>query len=78
MKNPISSLSKWKIFDNLRRSLVPIALMSIALIWLGLFTFTRFLDTCRLNSCTAQFNDQFFVGDLAKTGGRAHTTTCCG
>ncbi len=26
-KNPISFLSKWKIFDNLRRSLVPIAFM---------------------------------------------------
>ena len=27
LKNPISSLSKWKIFDNLRRSLVPVALL---------------------------------------------------
>ncbi|MFT3911611.1 MAG: glucoamylase family protein [Ferruginibacter sp.] len=26
-KNPISKLSKWKIFDNLRRSIVPIALL---------------------------------------------------
>lgn len=26
-RNPLSSLSKWKIFDNLRRSLVPIALV---------------------------------------------------
>lgn len=29
LKNPISSLSKWKIFDNLRRSLVPIALLGM-------------------------------------------------
>src|SRR5450432_2664738 len=31
MKNPISPLSKWKIFDNLRRSLVPIALLCMLL-----------------------------------------------
>jgi cyclic beta-1,2-glucan synthetase len=31
LKNPISSLSRWKIFDNLRRSLVPIALLSMLL-----------------------------------------------
>jgi cyclic beta-1,2-glucan synthetase len=31
LKNPISSLSKWKIFDNIRRSLVPIALMAMLL-----------------------------------------------
>ncbi len=27
MKNPLSHLSQWKIFDNLRRSLVPVALL---------------------------------------------------
>ncbi|HEY8733136.1 MAG TPA: glucoamylase family protein, partial [Puia sp.] len=31
LKNPISALSKWKIFDNLRRSLVPIALLAMLL-----------------------------------------------
>ena len=31
LNNPISSLSKWKIFDNLRRSLVPIALLGLLL-----------------------------------------------
>lgn len=30
-KNPLSALSKWKIFDNLRRSLVPIALLILLL-----------------------------------------------
>ena len=30
-KNPISALSKWKIFDNLRRSLVPLCLMLLLL-----------------------------------------------
>ncbi|HVY75662.1 MAG TPA: glucoamylase family protein [Puia sp.] len=38
VKNPISLLSKWKIFDNLRRSLVPIAFLLILLfgwIWSG-------------------------------------------
>lgn len=29
--NPLSALSRWKIFDNLRRSLVPVALMLIVL-----------------------------------------------
>jgi cellobiose phosphorylase len=34
-QNPISGLSKWKIFDNLRRSLVPLAmLMLLCFAWL--------------------------------------------
>ncbi len=33
-KNPISTLSRWKIFDNLRRSLIPVALfVLIILAW---------------------------------------------
>jgi len=36
-KNPISPLSRWKIFDNMRRSLVPIALTILLLVaWLKL------------------------------------------
>ena len=31
MANPLTVLSQWKIFDNLRRSLVPIALLSLTL-----------------------------------------------
>jgi len=31
-KNPLSALSKWKLFDNLRRSLVPIALLILLLL----------------------------------------------
>ncbi|MFI5124264.1 MAG: GH36-type glycosyl hydrolase domain-containing protein [Chitinophagales bacterium] len=31
VKNPISPLSKWKIFDNLRRSLVPVSLLFMLL-----------------------------------------------
>jgi cyclic beta-1,2-glucan synthetase len=31
-KNPISGLSRWKIFDNIRRSLVPIALTSLIIL----------------------------------------------
>ncbi len=31
-KNPLSGLSQWKIFDNLRRSLVPLALTSMLLL----------------------------------------------
>jgi len=36
-KNPISALSKWKIFDNIRRSLVPPALTALLLLgWIVL------------------------------------------
>ena len=36
-KNPISALSRWKIFDNIRRSLVPIALTLFLLLgWIAL------------------------------------------
>jgi len=36
-KNPMSGLSRWKIFDNLRQSLVPIALTVVLLLgWLAL------------------------------------------
>ena len=31
-RNPISALSKWKIFDNIRRSLVPVALTALLLL----------------------------------------------
>jgi hypothetical protein len=36
-KNPVSGLSRWKIFDNIRRSLVPLALTALLLLgWLVL------------------------------------------
>ncbi len=36
-QNPISALSRWKIFDNMRRSLVPAALTALLLLsWLAL------------------------------------------
>ncbi len=36
-KNPLSALSRWKIFDNIRRSLVPIALTLFLLVgWIAL------------------------------------------
>jgi len=31
-KNPLSGLSRWKIFDNLRRSLTPAAMMLLLLL----------------------------------------------
>ncbi len=35
VRNPISALSRWKIFDNLRRSLVPVAILLVLLLsWL--------------------------------------------
>ncbi|HEX5463901.1 MAG TPA: glycosyltransferase family 2 protein, partial [Burkholderiales bacterium] len=37
VKNPLSGLSRWKIFDNLRRSLVPVALMVLLMLgWIAL------------------------------------------
>ncbi len=36
VRNPISTLSKWKLLDNLRRSLVPVAL--VVILGLGWFT----------------------------------------
>ena len=38
VKNPISGLSRWKIFDNLRRSLVPFALTLMLILSWVLFT----------------------------------------
>ena len=36
-RNPLSLLSRWKIFDNLRRSLVPAAQLALLLLaWIGL------------------------------------------
>lgn len=35
-RNPLSLLSRWKIFDNLRRSLVPVSLLALLLVgWLA-------------------------------------------
>lgn len=35
IRNPISALSRWKIFDNLRRSLVPVSLLMVLILsWL--------------------------------------------
>ncbi|WP_188568454.1 GH36-type glycosyl hydrolase domain-containing protein [Undibacterium terreum] len=35
-KNPLSALSRWKLFDNLRRSMVPASLMALLLLGWGL------------------------------------------
>jgi cellobiose phosphorylase len=40
IRNPISALSWWKIFDNLRRSLMPLAMLSLLLI--GVFLIPMF------------------------------------
>ncbi|HTB30872.1 MAG TPA: cyclic beta 1-2 glucan synthetase, partial [Bacteroidia bacterium] len=40
LKNPVSALSRWKIFDNIRRSLVPLALTILILLgWLVLSSY---------------------------------------
>ena len=38
LKNPLSALSRWKLFDNLRRSLVPAALTLLLLLGWTLFS----------------------------------------
>jgi len=55
-KNPVSALSRWKISDNLRRSLVPVALLMLLLIgwatmpyplfWTGVVIMILLLQTC--------------------------------
>ncbi len=41
-RNPLSLLSRWKLFDNLRRSLVPTALTLLLLLGWGAFSSARF------------------------------------
>jgi cyclic beta-1,2-glucan synthetase len=41
-KNPLSALSQWKLFDNLRRSLAPVALTLLLLLGWMLLPSTRF------------------------------------
>ena len=41
VRNPISALSRWKIFDNLRRSLVPVAMLLVLLVVLVRFAGDR-------------------------------------
>ena len=55
-KNPISALSKWKIFDNIRRSLVPLALTALLLLgWTVLPSFL-ILDHCSFsNYCSSHY-----------------------
>ena len=43
-RNPISALSRWKLFDNLRRSLVPAALTLLLLLSVGAAAASRGLD----------------------------------
>jgi cellobiose phosphorylase len=42
LKNPLSALSRWKLFDNLRRSLVPTALVLLLLLGWTLFAAAAF------------------------------------
>ncbi len=54
VKNPLSSLSKWKIVDNLRRSLVPISLLGLFIFGL-LFFPGRTMVWIGLGLCTIGF-----------------------
>ncbi|MEP7154563.1 MAG: glucoamylase family protein [Betaproteobacteria bacterium] len=47
-RNPLTALSQWKIFDNLRRSLVPAALTTILLLGWGLLAPAWFWTLCVL------------------------------
>ena len=60
LKNPVSPLSRWKIFDNLRRSLVPIALLGMLLFgWIyshsPVFWTLAVLSVIMLNSMISLF-----------------------
>ncbi len=66
LKNPISPLSRWKIFDNLRRSLVPLALLVMLLFgWMyarsPVFWTLAVLSIVFLNSIIS-----YSLGNLAK------------
>lgn len=78
VKNPLSAISKWKIFDNLRRSLLPPSLFLLLTLgltvlpradwfWLGLFTIT--LTMPLLMDVVASFlgrvgSSNRFLGDI--------------
>lgn len=46
IKNPLSGISRWKIFDNLRRSLVPISQLIIIFLGLSVFPGSSLLWLC--------------------------------
>ena len=70
-RNPISALSKWKIFDNLRRSLFLLHCYQCFYL-AGSILIPRFLDSSCISNYLLTSIIQFFLGDLAKTGGCSH------
>ena len=85
LRNPISLLSRWKIFDNLRRSLVPIALLVFLVgswwtpgsAWVGTAAVMAILLLPGLLAAAAaltrrptELSYERHVGDIARTLGR--------
>lgn len=89
-RNPLSLLSRWKIFDNLRRSLTPFALMLILLLgwtvlplpWLWTLSVIGIILTPALMSALVDLfrkrDDAFLVphlADIARSMGRSIAQT---
>ncbi len=77
--NPLSLISKWKIFDNLRSSLIAPSLMLLLIlgvsilpgdfsVWLCLFLGTQLI------SLLIHFSETFFSWDLWSTDNKRHIT----
>ncbi|UUZ56650.1 hypothetical protein LP419_17090 [Massilia sp. H-1] len=47
--NPLTALSRWKLFDNLRRSVVPVMLTTMLLVCWALMPNTAFWTTAVLS-----------------------------
>ena len=77
-KNPLSLLSRWKILDNLRRSLIPSALMLLLLLGWTILVSSWFWTTgCDRNNYGSSIS-YFFCLYLPKTGGSPAAATSGG
>ena len=69
-ENPLPALCRWKIFDNLRRSLVPV--LTLAALLLGLFLFRHVFAAAALVAVVCALSDLLLSGAAlaARRGGR--------
>ena len=74
-RNPLSALSRWKLFDNLRRSLVPAALTLLLLFGLDGVSFARLLDPGGARHPADSPAVVHPAGCTAQTGGHAAGAT---
>ena len=79
IENPLSPISKWKIFDNLRSSLIAPALMLLLILSVSIFPgnfyvwFFLFLGA-QLVSLLIHFSEAFFSWDFWSTDNKRHIT----